>query len=112
RGRTTRLEDYAAIRALQREASPANPGWTLKQLEAQRNAFPERQVLAVTAGRVIGALSSLVVEWNGESANPTWRSITAEGSFATHDPNGRTLFCADMSVAGGGGAAGARSPLQ
>lgn len=109
RVRSARLEDYAAIRALQREASPAMPGWTLKQLEAQRNAFAEGQLVAVTAGRVVGAASSLVIEWNEQEPGPSWQSMTGDGFFTNHDANGRTLFCADVSVAGGRGSSASRS---
>jgi hypothetical protein len=109
RVRATRLEDYAALRALQREASPAAPGLTLKQLEAQRNAFPEGQLVAVSAGRIVGSASSLIVLWAEHAANPSWRSVTGDGSFATHDAAGGTLFCAEMIVAGGRGSSAARS---
>lgn len=96
--RETRLEDYAAVRALQRVAAPYMPSWTLKQLESQRHAFREGQMVAVCEGQVVGVASSLVVHWDDYGAQPTWRGITAEGYFTTHDPNGRTLYGADLVV--------------
>lgn len=98
RVRETRLEDYAALRALQRVAAPYLPTWTLKQLESQRHAFAEGQMVAVCEGQVVGVASSLVLHWDDYSAQPTWRSITAEGSFTTHDPDGGTLYGADLVV--------------
>ncbi|MGE5095935.1 MAG: GNAT family N-acetyltransferase [Betaproteobacteria bacterium] len=98
RVRETRLEDYAALRALQRVAAPYLPTWTLKQLESQRHAFAEGQMVAVCEGQVVGVASSLVLHWDDYSAQPTWRSITAEGSFTTHDPHGGTLYGADLVV--------------
>lgn len=98
RVRETRLEDFAAIRALQRVAAPHMPAWTLKQLEAQRHAFAEGQMVAVCEGQVVGVASSIVVHWDDYSAQPTWRGMTADGTFATHHMSGRTLYGADLVV--------------
>ena len=92
RVRAMRLEDCAAIRALQRRSSPGVPPWTLQQLEGQRHAFPEGQLVAEHGGLIVGAMSSLVVQWDDYAVDHTWRSITGEGTFSTHDPHGRTLY--------------------
>lgn len=96
RVRETRLEDFAAIRALQRVAAPYMPAWTLRQLESQRHAFPEGQAVAVCEGQVVGVSSSLVLQWDDYSASATWREVTADGTFASHDMRGRTLYGADL----------------
>ena len=96
RVRATRLEDFAAIRALQRVAQPYAPQWSFKQIESQIHAFPEGQFVAVSDGHVIGAASSLVVRWDTYAVDHTWRSITGDGSFHTHDAHGRTLYAADL----------------
>jgi GNAT superfamily N-acetyltransferase len=98
RVRETRLEDFAEIRALQRVAAPFAPAWTLKQLESQRHAFPEGQLVAVCEGHVVGVASSLVVHWDDYDARTTWRGITADGYFTTHDMKGHTLYGADLVV--------------
>jgi predicted N-acetyltransferase YhbS len=64
--RAARLEDFAAIRALQRRSQPGAPAWTLKQLESQRQAFPEGQLVADAQGEVIGSASASVMEWDEE----------------------------------------------
>jgi GNAT superfamily N-acetyltransferase len=96
--RAARLEDYAAIRALQRQAHPTIAAWTLKQLESQRHAFPEGQLVAETDGVVVGAASSLVVQWDDYVLDHTWRSVTGDGYFTTHDTAGRTLYGAEVVV--------------
>jgi GNAT superfamily N-acetyltransferase len=94
--REARLEDFAAIRALQRVAAPFLPPLTLKLLETRRLAFAEGQLVAVCEGHVVGVSSSLVLRWDDYAAQPTWHGVTADGSFTTHDMKGRTLYGADL----------------
>jgi GNAT superfamily N-acetyltransferase len=96
RVRAMRLEDCAAIRALQRDASPGLPPWTPQQLESQRHAFPEGQLVAEYGGVVVGAVSTLIVQWDDYGVEHRWRSITGEGTFSTHDPHGRTLYATEV----------------
>jgi GNAT superfamily N-acetyltransferase len=98
RVRPARLEDFAAIRALQRRAHPEGPTWTLKQFESQRNAFPEGQLVALCEGEVVGAASAFIVRWEDYSVDLTWRGITGDGHFTTHDSDGRTLYSAQTVV--------------
>ena len=90
--RAARLEDYAAIRALEREVRPGLAPLTLKQFESQRHAFPEGQLAAECEGTIVGAASSFVVQWDDYALDLTWKGITAEGCFSTHDGAGRTLY--------------------
>jgi GNAT superfamily N-acetyltransferase len=95
RVRMARLDDFAAIRALQRHAHPAVPGSTLKQLESQIQAFPEGQLVAIADGEIVGAAGCLVVQWDDYALEHTWKSVTGEGFFTTHDTAGRTLYAAE-----------------
>ena len=94
RVRATRPGDYAAIRAVQRDASPHVPPWSLRQLEAQISAFPEGQIAAIAEGRVSGAAATLLVKWAEYGANHSWREVTGEGLLGTHTADGDTLYCA------------------
>jgi len=98
KARSAKLEDYAAIRALQRAAQPEAAPWSLKQFESQRAAFPEGQMVAVCDGEVIGAASSLIVRWDDYALDGTWNDITADGYFSTHEQQGRTLYAAATFV--------------
>lgn len=96
RVRATRLEDYAAIRALQRASQPYAAPWTLRQLESQIHAFPDGQFAAVSDGHVIGAAASLIVKWDEYALDHTWKGITGDGHFTPHDDHGLTLYAADL----------------
>lgn len=90
--RTAKLEDYAAIRALQRLSQPEIPSWSLKQFESQRGVFPEGQLVAECDGEVVGAGGSLVVRWDDYALDNTWKNITGDGFFSTHEMQGHTLY--------------------
>lgn len=96
RVRPTRIADYAAIRALMRETSASVPPWSLRQLEGQVHGFPDGQMVAVSEGQVVGAAAALVVDWERYEAGHTWRGITGEGLFTTHDAGGGTLYGASL----------------
>lgn len=104
--RALRLEECAAVSPFAQHAS-------LAQLESRVRCFPEGQMVAVADGVIVGAASSLVVQWDNYGVAHTWKSITGDGYFSTHDARGRTLYGADVAVfAAWHGAAVARSLLQ
>ena len=70
--------------------------------------FPEGQLTALeaTAGgaggageeRVVGMAASLVVLWEDYDIELRWHDFTAAGYFTNHDPDGRTLYGAEVMV--------------
>ncbi len=95
--RPARLEDYAALRALQRQALPCVPPLGLRQLESRRQVFPEGQLVAESDAQAVGAGCALVVPWDA-IAQPTWSAVTGDGYFTTHDLRGDTLFACDFAA--------------
>src|SRR5262245_54921295 len=81
RVRAMRIEDCAAIRALQRQAAPGFAPWTLQQLESHRHVFPEGQLVAESGGLIVGAMGSLVVQWDDYAVDQDWNAITGDGYF-------------------------------
>lgn len=110
--REARQEDFAGLRGLQRQFAPHLPPLTLKQLETRRHVFAPGQLVAVADGRLVGAASSLAVQWSDGGPVPTWRGLTGEGSFITHDPAACTLYGAELFVDEDHGPSVARSLLQ
>ena len=98
RVRETRLEDYAAVRALQRVAAPQRTAFSLKQLESQIHVFARGQMVAVSDGDLVGASCSLILRWNDFVAERTRDALTGDGFLGTHDESGLTLFGAEMVV--------------
>lgn len=96
--RHTRKADADAIIALQKRVYPDIPAWNEEHLMAQLGVFPQGQILAEYKGEVVGCASSLIVLWDEWFEEHSWREITARGSFLTHNPEGRTLYGAEVCV--------------
>jgi len=98
--RPTEPHDFPAIADMGRALYPEMQPWSPELLAAHRRRFPEGQLVAVAPedGRVLGMVASLVVLWDDYELDMDWRDFTAGGTFANHDPAGRTLYGADVMV--------------
>ncbi len=98
--RPTEPADFEAIIELCRRVYPLQKPWRLDQLQAQRESFPAGQFVAVDAGsgQLLGMAACLVVDWDDYDIQDSYRDVTGAGRFDTHDPNGRTLYGAEVMV--------------
>lgn len=111
--RAARAEDFAMVHSLHRRAHPLRPAIAMRALESQRHHFPEGQLVAERQGEIVGAASSLVLDWEAHADAPRRDALTANDTFSNHDRRMDTLFAADTigDVASHGGAVG-RALLQ
>lgn len=94
------LDDIPAVIELQVRAFPGQTPWRAEQLEHHLEVFPEGQLVVTDPdGLVLGSASSLIIDWDDYAESANWSSITADGSFDTHNAEGLTLYGADMGVA-------------
>lgn len=70
----------------------------LRQFELQLDAFPEGQFVVEKDGKVVGYATSIIVQLDGLPHEYTYSEITGSGTFSTHDPQGDTLYGADIAV--------------
>lgn len=96
--RHTRSADIRPLIELQQRVYPEIPPWREELLLHQLEIFPQGQIVAELNGELVGAASSLVVLWNEWQVKHTWKEITARGSFDTHNPEGHTLYGAEVFV--------------
>lgn len=98
--RNTRPEDFAQMIEMTSEVYHASPTWKVEQLASHLEVFPEGQLVAVEkeTGRVVGMAASLIVVWDDYDMTASWRDFTEHGTFRNHDPNGRTLYGAEVMV--------------
>ena len=96
--RHTRATDVRPLIELQTRVYPSIQPWRERLLLKQLDTFPQGQIVAELDGKLVGAASSLIVLWDEWEVEHTWKDITARGSFKTHNPEGRTLYGAEVFV--------------
>jgi len=101
--RRARPLDVPRLVAMNRAAYPdlvaENVVWSADQLHEHLRRFPEGQLVAELEGEIVGAISTFIVpSWRDPLAQHTWLSITSDGTFASHDQHGDTLYLADVYV--------------
>ena len=72
--------------------------WRRRQVAELLRRFPEGQVAVEVNGKVVGCALSLIVDYSRYGDNHTYSEITADETFATHDPEGDTLYGIDVFV--------------
>jgi ribosomal protein S18 acetylase RimI-like enzyme len=102
--RRAELTDVSALVALNAAAYPdlIEDGvvFSADQLRAHIERFPQGQLVAEVDGELAGAIATLIPPSNIDVLGKhTWIGITDGGYFTRHDPQGRTLYLADIYVA-------------
>ena len=98
--RRLKIEDIPALIECSKAAYPDYPQETFltsRQYEMQLKAFPEGQFVAICKDKIVGYANSLIVSIDDEF----WYKvdeITGADTFSTHNPDGDTLYGADMAV--------------
>jgi ribosomal protein S18 acetylase RimI-like enzyme len=101
--RNTRPDDIEKIVKLQQESFPIlaryDNIWHPEELKSHLQIFQQGQLVVVEEdGEVVGSASTLIVTLNPEYAEHTWKGITSDGMFTDHNPNGDSLYGADIST--------------
>lgn len=96
-------QDLPALVELNRIAYPSmaedNMVWGESHLASHLRIFPQGQLVAELDGKIVGAVSSLIVNMGSNPLRPhTWAGVTDSGYFTNHDPTGDTLYGADVYV--------------
>lgn len=101
--RLTMPDDVPALVELNRAAYPQmaveNIVWDPVHIRSHMRVFPEGQIVATVRGKIVGACSSLIVSVGPDPLRQhTWAGITDSGFFSNHNPQGDTLYGADVYV--------------
>jgi len=100
--RASTIHDVPALAQLNHAAYPdlvtAGVVFDEAQLRAQASTFSFGQRVAELDGKIVGAISTLIVDEKRALAPHTWIDITGYGCFATHDNAGNALYLADIYV--------------
>ena len=101
--RLARQGEEAELIALNKLCFPAmaeeNVVWKRGQLSNHLRVFPEGQIVAELNGEIVGAVASLIVDLGVDPyRSHTYAGITDGGYFHNHDPQGDSLYGADVYV--------------
>jgi len=96
------FQDIAKIIELQKESFPSmleeGSVWGKRHLQSHIEIFPEGQFCVEFRNKIIGSSSSLIIKLPSEYEEHTFGQVTGNSLFTTHDPNGDSLYGADISV--------------
>jgi predicted amidohydrolase/GNAT superfamily N-acetyltransferase len=94
------LNDYLDLRSAMIEAYPSMPGnyWREDSIKRLLDLFPEGQICVVVNGRVVACALSLIVKASLAESAHTYKTITGNYTFSTHDPAGNVLYGIEMFV--------------
>jgi len=100
RVRLVEPSDYEGIIDICQRVYPTDQPYTVEQLDDHRQVFPQGQfaVIDVEQDTVAGVHFTLRLHMFDFHADDTWDVLTAGGSFLDHDPQGPTLYGADIMV--------------
>jgi predicted amidohydrolase/ribosomal protein S18 acetylase RimI-like enzyme len=86
------MDDIPTLIELSTVCFPNMEPWTKQQLESHIDTFPEGQFCVECDGELIGASSSLIIDFNEYADKHTYDEITDSGFITNHDPDGNYLY--------------------
>lgn len=94
--------DFAGLIEVQKESFPppypAELLWNEEQLAQHVNHFPAGALCAEAYGRVVGSMTGLIVRMDDYGHSHSWETVTDGGYIRNHNPEGDTLYIADLCV--------------
>ncbi len=94
------IADYEGLKACMVRAYAQMPDafWKKDQVSRLLSIFPDGQLVITLNDQIVGCALSIIVRYDRFGDDHTYRQITGNFSFATHDPAGDTLYGIDVFV--------------
>lgn len=94
------LDDYQELKEVMIASYTLMPDsyWREHQIKILIDLFPEGQVVVKADNQVAGVALSIIVDYNKYGDNHTYKEITGDFSFNTHDPDGDILYGIDIFI--------------
>jgi len=94
------ISHYAALKELMIEAYAEMPDafWQRNQIEKLISKYPEGQICITVNGELAACALSILVKYELLEDNHTYKEITGNYTFNTHDPAGETMYGIDVFV--------------
>ena len=94
------FEDYQQLLEAMKASYPGWQGafWSPASIENLINRFPEGQIVIKVGGVVVGCALSIIVDYKKYGDTHTYKQITGNYTFKTHDPNGDVLYGIEIFI--------------
>lgn len=94
------VDDYQQLLAVMKASYPGWTGsyWSLASISNLIQQFPAGQVVIKADSNVIGCALSIIVDYDRFEDAHTYKQITADYSFTTHDPKGDVLYGIEVFI--------------
>ncbi|RYY56905.1 MAG: GNAT family N-acetyltransferase, partial [Chitinophagaceae bacterium] len=94
------VDDYQELLEAMKASYPGWSGsyWSLVSISKLISTFPAGQIVIKANGKVIGCALSLIVDYDRFEDNHTYKQITGNYTFSTHDPNGDVLYGIEVFI--------------
>jgi predicted amidohydrolase/GNAT superfamily N-acetyltransferase len=94
------ISDYEELHEVMKVSYPGWSGnfWSLKAIAKLIEKFSEGQVVVKVDGVVVGCALSIIVDYERFGDEHTYKEITGNYTFNTHDPDGDTLYGIEVFI--------------
>jgi predicted amidohydrolase/GNAT superfamily N-acetyltransferase len=94
------VDDYQQLLIAMKAAYPNWQGsyWSLNAIKNLIDQFSEGQMLMRADGKVVGCALSIIVDYDRFEDEHTYKQITGNYTFNTHDPNGDVLYGIEVFI--------------
>jgi predicted amidohydrolase/ribosomal protein S18 acetylase RimI-like enzyme len=98
--RQLQFEDYLGLADSMNQAYRDWTGsvWSEEQIKRMKDVFPEGQLVVVVNGKVVGCALSVIVNYDDFGDDHTYKEITGNYTFNTHNPKGDVLYGIEVFV--------------
>jgi predicted amidohydrolase/ribosomal protein S18 acetylase RimI-like enzyme len=98
--RTLDVKDIEDVNEIMRKVyQHTNMGvWGVQQIKKLLNMFPEGQICIEDKGQLVAFALSIILDENNFQDDHTYREITGNYTFSTHNPRGNILYGIEIGV--------------
>ncbi len=97
--RLLQMGDYDQLaKSFRRIYGDSDVFWTHAQIKKLITIFPEGQVVIVADDHIVGCALSIIVDYNMVKGDHTYAQVTANETFASHNPHGNILYGIEVFI--------------
>lgn len=94
------FEDYSELKTVMINSYHTMPDsyWEKSEIKNLLKIFPEGQVIITVNGQIAGCALSIIIDYKKFQGRHTYKQVTGNYTFSTHDDDGDTLYGLDVFV--------------